>query len=340
MRFYGATSSRHISFGGGVNSQVSNSTMLRTRVNDALSRLGLLSPLVSPELEERLLRLYFCWHNPFFQVVDEEVFYRHRALYAKNSPECKFYSPALLFAILSYTVHFSDEAIALLGNSPADSPDTAGDKFMARAAACLDLELDSPQTNTVQTLCIMAAREAGCGRDARGWTYIGMSAMIAIDLGLHKDSTPWLDAGRLSKEDVSVRNQVWWGMFCYASLWSLYLGRPLVMLTESDTPHPLTNASSYIPWNHLGDLNEILPSPDPLGSFSDQNLRGSLVLLLQITDSIVKQLYSAQTGLGRSTSSLIEWSADVHARLVDWKASLSLSLRLVGRPLPHTLILQ
>lgn len=116
------------------------------------------------------------------------------------------------------------------------------------------------------------------------------------------------------------------------------------MLSDFDVPHPLISSTSsvFVNWVQVGDLNEVVPAPDPCGSYSDQNLRGSLVLLLQITDSIVKQLYSTLT-VDSLTTGIVDWVAEIHARLIEWKTTLSPSLKIIPsgrRPLPHTIILQ
>lgn len=72
-------------------------------------------------------------------------------------------------------------------------------------------EHESPRLATVQALALMSVREAGCGREAKGWVYSGMSFRMAYDLGLNVDS------GLLSidEEETDVRRMTIWGCFLF-----------------------------------------------------------------------------------------------------------------------------
>jgi hypothetical protein len=207
LRWYGATSNRTLSLEGmhmlGRRSQKD----LNARCLDALAQGRMDHRLIDPSLEDHLIDMYFAWHDPFFPIIDKDAFYRHRQIYQEGLPDCRFFSLAVFYAILAYSAHLSDEVIAVAGTLP----ESAGDAFMARAKICLDEEMDSPQETTVQALAIMAAREAGCGRDTRGWVYIGMALNCAIDLGMHTDVVQWLEAGIISDEQYQIRNMTWWG---------------------------------------------------------------------------------------------------------------------------------
>ncbi|KAM0750751.1 hypothetical protein T439DRAFT_348051 [Meredithblackwellia eburnea MCA 4105] len=293
LRWYGATSNRHLAFGRLAPS--SRPANLNTRCIETLARFNMDSLNLEPKLEQRLLNLYFVWQDRFFHLIDQKVYEAERRRFLEGSPECQFYSPALHWSILAYAAHLSDEAVSLAGTAP----ERAGDEFMARARMCLDQEMDSPRETTVQALAIMAAREAGCGNDARGWIYISMSAGSAIDLGLHTDATPLRESGAITLEEFSVRNMVWWGSFCYERLWSLYVGRPSIFVTKT------------------------IQTPPP----PQDTICGSLVRLLQITDVITTTLYSGSP-FQSTTVALSSWVDDIHQRLLDWQESLPLQQTL------------
>lgn len=215
LRWFGATSNRHLSYeglhlSGGIETQVS----LHQRCKQALEQVGLGFDVagLSPEMEDHLIDSYFSYHDAFFHLIDRATFYRHRSLYRKDPTSSRFYSPGLLYAILASAAHFSDEWIKISGVTP----DRSGDVFVRRAQICVDEEMDSPQETTVAALALMAAKHAILGRDSRGWLLINSACACAIDLGLHSDVTPWLEAGRISSEHYRVRATTFWGVYCYA----------------------------------------------------------------------------------------------------------------------------
>lgn len=169
LRWFGATSSRHLSFGVLALSQfrVETAQTVSVKCVEALERQGhSLHP--NDRLEDRLLSLYFAWHNPFFHVVQEYLFRSHRRRYLDGEPDHPYFSWSLYFAILAYAAPLSDEALAAKDPTHEDP----GDNYMLQARICLDHEMDSPQETTMQALALMAAREVSCGRDARGYALL------------------------------------------------------------------------------------------------------------------------------------------------------------------------
>lgn len=78
-------------------------------------------------------------------------------------------------------------------------------------------EYEKPKLTTVQALALMSVREAGCGREAKGWVYSGMSFRMACDLGLNMDSGTLSGSreSRLDDEDVDARRITFWGCFLF-----------------------------------------------------------------------------------------------------------------------------
>jgi hypothetical protein len=78
-------------------------------------------------------------------------------------------------------------------------------------------EYEKPKLTTVQALALMSVREAGCGRESKGWVYSGMSFRMACDLGLNLDSGS-LAIGRdssLDEEEIDARRITFWGCFLF-----------------------------------------------------------------------------------------------------------------------------
>jgi hypothetical protein len=79
-------------------------------------------------------------------------------------------------------------------------------------------EYEKPKLATIQALALMSVREAGCGREAKGWVYSGMSFRMACDLGLNYDSGAIniaRDGTRLNEEEIDARRITFWGCFLF-----------------------------------------------------------------------------------------------------------------------------
>jgi hypothetical protein len=158
-----------------------------------------------------LMTMYFTWHYPYFTALSRNLFYRDFLLGKppQGSRRKTAYCTTLLVnAMLALGCHFTSHPG---GRAEPDDPTTAGDDFF-REAKRLILENDEhekPRLTTVQALALMSVREAGCGREAKGWVYSGMSFRMACDLGLN------LDPGgpNLDEQEVDARRITFWGCF-------------------------------------------------------------------------------------------------------------------------------
>jgi Fungal specific transcription factor domain len=63
----------------------------------------------------------------------------------------------------------------------------------------------------------MSVREAGCGREAKGWVYSGMSFRMACDLGLNLDSGGmyYKTNSALDETEEDARRITFWGCFLF-----------------------------------------------------------------------------------------------------------------------------
>ena len=156
------------------------------------------------------LNMYFCWHYPYFTTLSKELFYRD-FLTGTSSHYC---SAILVNAMLALGCHFSSRPTARA--DPEDSG-TTGDHYFAEAKRLLyeNEEFANTKLCTVQALALMSVREAGCGRESKGWVYSGMSFRMASDLGLNVDAPPMNDSSRLSDEDIDARRITFWGCFLF-----------------------------------------------------------------------------------------------------------------------------
>ena len=166
-----------------------------------------------PELVVHLLNMYFTWHYTTFTTLSKQLFYRDFLL-GKPPPETKrkteYCTPLLINAMLALGCHFTSWPAARM--DPNDSA-TAGDHFFKEAKRLIleNDEHENPKLVTVQALALMSVREAGCGREGRGWVYSGMSFRMAYDLGLNLDSV----TGAQDEQEIDARRITIWGCFLF-----------------------------------------------------------------------------------------------------------------------------
>lgn len=162
------------------------------------------------ELVIHLVNLYFAWHYTYFTTLSKELFYRD-FLKGRSSQYC---SALLVNVMLALGCHFSSRPEA---RADPDVSATTGDHFF-REAKRLMFENDehaNAKLCTIQALALMSVREAGCGREGKGWVYSGMSFRMACDLGLNVDAPGLSQDSTLSPEDVDARRITFWGCFLF-----------------------------------------------------------------------------------------------------------------------------
>ena len=169
-----------------------------------------------PELVTHLLNMYFTWHYTYFTTLSKSAFYRDFMLGMPPSGVRKYCTPLLVNAMLALGCHFTSWPTA---REDADNSATAGDHFFKEAKRLImaNDEHEHPRIATVQALALMSVREAGCGREAKGWVYSGMSFRMACDLGLNLDSgtlSGSLESG-LNDEEIDARRITFWGCFLF-----------------------------------------------------------------------------------------------------------------------------
>lgn len=166
-----------------------------------------------PELVVHLLSMYFTWHYAYFTTLSKALFYRDFLL-GKPPPQTKrkteYCTGLLVNAMLALGCHFTSWPAAR--QDPSDSA-TAGDHFFKEAKRLIlqNDEHEKPKLATVQALALMSVREAGCGREARGWVYSGMSFRMAFDLGLNIDSM----LINHDEAEIDARRITIWGSFLF-----------------------------------------------------------------------------------------------------------------------------
>lgn len=302
-------------------------------------------------LISHLMTMYFTWHYPFFTTLSKNMFYRDYIRGVSSS----YCSALLVNAILALGCHFSSWQGAF------DDPQnlaTAGNHFF-REAKRLVLENDEHENAklcTVQAFALMSVREAGCGREGKGWVYSGLSFRMAFDLGLNLDSAN-LGAHSLSDEEIDARRITFWG--CYLidksvsialiisnapltlyRCWSNYLGRqPQLTSTNANVPKfdvlPQEEIELWSPYTDSGVGHEHT-QPSRTRAVALQ-----ISKLCEISSDVLVFFYHpTELENSQPKQSELKKLSDVHTRLEAWKNKLPKELMAKEGQLPQVLVMQ
>lgn len=290
-----------------------------------------------PELVVHLLNMYFTWHYAYFTTLSKSLFYRDFLL-GKPPPETKrkneYCTSLLVNAMLALGCHFTSWPSARA--DPQDSA-TAGDHFF-REAKRLILENDeheNPKLATVQALALMSVREAGCGREARGWVYSGMSFRMAYDLGLNIDSV----SASHDEQEVDAKRITVWGSFLFDKCWSNYLGRqPQLPASSISVPKfevfPMEDADLWTPYLDSGQ-GQAHSQPSRTRAVALQ-----ISSLCEISSDLLLYFYHP-THVDKPLSKQAELKklSELHTRLEAWRKDLPKELEPKEGQLPAVLVL-
>ncbi|KAJ5607392.1 hypothetical protein N7537_004011 [Penicillium hordei] len=284
-------------------------------------------------LISHLMTMYFTWHYPFFTTLSKNMFYRDYIRGVSSS----YCSALLVNAILALGCHFSSWQGAF--DDPQDLA-TAGNHFFKEAKR-LVLENDEHENAklcTVQAFALMSVREAGCGREGKGWVYSGLSFRMAFDLGLNLDSAN-LGAHSLSDEEIDARRITFWGCYLIDKCWSNYLGRQ----------PQLTSANVNVPKFDVLPQEEIeLWSPYTDAGVGHEHTQPSRTraVALQISklceissDVLVFFYHPTELEHSQPKQSELKKLSDVHTRLEAWKTKLPRELMAKEGQLPQVLVM-
>ncbi|KAK8090875.1 hypothetical protein PG994_000380 [Apiospora phragmitis] len=293
------------------------------------------------ELVVHLMNMYFNWHYPYFATLSKNLFYQD---FFRGKPKgiphkTTYCSSLLVNAMLALGCHFTD-----VDGAFANSGDswTKGDHFFAECKRLIveNDEYEKPRLTTVQALALMSVREAGCGREAKGWVYSGMSFRMAQDLGLNLDiggiST---DNERLEDQEVDARRITFWGCFLFDKCWSNYLGRlPQLPKNSYNVPKydvfPDEDAEDWSPYTDAGS-DETSRQPSRTRAIGLQ-----LSKLCEISSDLLLFFYHP-SHIGRSSGKSVELKklSELHRRLEDWRKELPKELEPKEGQLPNAILM-
>jgi hypothetical protein len=294
------------------------------------------------QLIAHLINMYFNWHYPYFTTLSKNLFYRD---FLKGKPRGQprttvYCSSLLVNAILALGCHFTTVpgAFAVSGDSR-----TKGDHFFAEAKRLIieNDEYEKPKLTTVQALALMSVREAGCGREAKGWVYSGMSFRMAQDIGLNLDigGIP-KDKNSLDEQEIDARRITFWGCFLFDKCWSNYLGRlPQLPKNTYNVPKfdvfPDEDSELWSPYTDSG-FDQSFKQPSRTRAVGLQ-----LSKLCEISSDLLLFFYHPNH-IGRSSGKHVELKklSELHRRLEDWKKELPSEFEPKEGQLPNAILMQ
>ncbi|KAH6676612.1 fungal-specific transcription factor domain-containing protein [Halenospora varia] len=294
------------------------------------------------EVIVHLINMYFTWHYPYFTTLSKSLFYRDFLLGKPvGNPKRTIYCSSLLVnAMLALGCHFTNSPKGC--QDPTD-PTTKGDAFFAEAKRLIveNDEYEKPRLTTVQALCLMSVREAGCGREAKGWVYSGMSFRMAQDMGLNLDSGGMTNNNKetMDEQEIDARRVTFWGCFLFDKCWSNYLGRlPQLPVSNITVPKydvfPDEDSDIWSPYTDNG-----------IGQLHSQASRTRAVALqisslCEISSDLLIFFYHPQhleRSVGRSQE--LKKLSELQTRLEAWRRELPKELEPKEGQLPNVLLM-
>ncbi|GFG20349.1 nitrogen assimilation transcription factor nit-4 [Aspergillus udagawae] len=217
MRFFGPTSGRlQFAASGALPEEGS-----KARVELEPFASNAYETFIPTELESHLIDLYFTWEQPWYQIVDEDLF-RHSMAHRG-----RYFTPLLLYSILAMGSRYSDRVET---RTDANDPNTAGRFFFEQAKTLLHREMERPSLTTIQALGLIGMFYIATGADAAGWLHHGMANRLSLDMGLNLDPAAFDRAVSMCPEEIQLRRQIYWTLYCHDKLSASYTGRVCSML--------------------------------------------------------------------------------------------------------------
>jgi hypothetical protein len=294
------------------------------------------------EVIVHLINMYFTWHYPYFTTLSKSLFYRDFLLGKPlETPKRTMYCSSLLVnAMLALGCHFSNSP---KGCADPNDPTTKGDAFFAEAKRLIveNDEYEKPKLTTIQALALMSVREAGCGREAKGWVYSGMSFRMALDMGLNFDSGGITNnKEHMGEQEIDARRVTFWGCFLFDKCWSNYLGRlpqlPVSNITVAKYDvFPDEDADIWSPYTDNG-ISQLHSQASRTRTVALQ-----ISSLCEISSDLLSFFYHPQhleKFVGRSQE--LKKLSELQTRLEAWRRELPKELEPKEGQLPNVLLMQ
>jgi hypothetical protein len=294
------------------------------------------------EVIVHLINMYFTWHYTYFTTLSKSLFYRDFLLGKPpgNLKRTVYCSSLLVNAMLALGCHFTKSPA---GCADPHDPTTKGDAFFAAAKRLIveNDEYEKPRLTTIQALCLMSVREAGCGREAKGWVYSGMAFRMAQDMGLNLDSGGMSNSkDAMDEQEIDARRVTFWGCFLFDKCWSSYLGRlPQLPVSNITVPKydvfPDEEADIWSPYTDNG-VGQLYSQPS-----RTRTVALHISKLCEISSDLLNFFYNP-THLDRPVgkSQELKMLSSLQTRLEAWRRELPKELEAKEGQLPNVLLMQ
>ncbi|KAK1482763.1 nitrogen assimilation transcription factor nirA, partial [Colletotrichum tamarilloi] len=118
-----------------------------------------------------------------------------------------------------------------------DDQNSAGKVFLQKAEVLLHYDMKRPNITTIQSMSILVGVYVSYGCDAAGWLHQGMANRLALDMGLNLDASSLSGTCHMSNEEVELRRQIYWALYCDDKLAAIYTGRVCSLLDVQGAVH-------------------------------------------------------------------------------------------------------
>lgn len=107
----------------------------------------------------------------------------------------------------------------------------------------------------VQALAMIACHMRNFPKPGAAWVVVSMTFLVAIELGLHRTTKAWADAGTMDRTAIEMRKRIFWALHAMATGLSGKLGRPMLICVEDiDVEYPEPD-NDCVPGTQPDDLS-------------------------------------------------------------------------------------
>lgn len=238
-------------------------------------------PLPPKHIADHLISAYYSsihavipiLHWPTFQSAYEKV-YNSGTLQGVNPTWC-----SLLFGVFAVGSLFSTPS--KFGETGESVRFAKGKHYIQTSLVLIDLWNDEFTVDHARTALLTSILLNEMNLKSAAWTWLGSSIRISQDVGLHTETGPWPII------EGEMRRRVWWGIYAWDRLFSLEMGRPVIIgeedcdvsLPAAIDDHYIHDTGILVPNGAMPLTNFLLPTIHVVRSISQliKTLKASVI---------------------------------------------------------------
>jgi hypothetical protein len=253
-----------------------------------------------PETAHKLQNALFTHRWPALPFIHKPTFFQaHYSLamsLKEDAPDVSLFLTFMVFALGAIDLRRQDPNF---GDKHVEYFSIATQKYLFGL-------LKEDSIETVQGLLLVAQFSVNEHQSANAWLVAGQAVRTAIDLGLHRDSSPIFHPEN-SMLTIEMRKRVFWSAYALDRNISIALGRPCAVRdSEIDVPLPQNLTDDQLEGEYIQFDPSSLSSPNPL----DMSTFVHIIKLRQLQSRIQELFYSADT------SQVLLQGADHHRSII------------------------